>query len=389
MATAEETARLLSGTEVFAGLEPRELEEGAKVAYGGEQAEWWTRLDADHDNEREALAWATANDREIELRLVTALWYFWSVRGHLSEGRRWLDAAIAVSDPAHEALRARAASAAGALAYRQGDYERARALADATLELNRKLGDELETARALGELGNIAVALGEYDRALARYTESSELFRTLGATVGLAFGPDGALYAVGYDRWISIEHEDRSFRERGEMHYRERDWHDLLNALVWLTYPRTKAALNDAQSAASRSAETPARLSPRGARCDALTLFDENGAIVVSTEPTLLDDVRCFRWKELFWKRRSEVERSLRVFVFGHALLHKALAPYIGMTAHALLLSVGEDFVGHDSIAQTAAVDLLAAAAVEEIATPPTLTPPGSNPMPSSCGFIT
>jgi hypothetical protein len=168
---------------------------------------------------------------------------------------------------------------------------------------------------------------------------------------------------------------ENRIRERGEMHYRDRDWHDLLNALVWLTYPRTKAALNDAQSAASRSAETPARVSQRGARCDALTLFDENGAIVVSTEPTLLDDLRCFRWKQLFWKRRSEVERSLRVFVFGHALLHKALAPYVGMTAHALLLSVGEDFVAHDSIAQTAAVDLLAPEAVAQIATPRALTP--------------
>jgi predicted ATPase/class 3 adenylate cyclase/Tfp pilus assembly protein PilF len=154
-------------------------EQGAKVAYGGEQAEWWTRLDAEHDNEREALVWAVDNEREIELRLVNALWYFWSVRGHLSEGRRWLEGAIAGSDPAHEALRARAASAAGALAYRQGDYERARTLADATLELNRELGDELETARALGELGNIAVALGKYEQALAKYAESSELLRKL------------------------------------------------------------------------------------------------------------------------------------------------------------------------------------------------------------------
>jgi predicted ATPase/class 3 adenylate cyclase len=161
--------------EHFLGL----AEEAAKIAFGGEQAEWWARLDADHDNEREALAWAAANQREIELRLVNALWYFWSVRGHLSEGRRWLEDAIAATDPGHEALRAKAASAAGALAYRQGDYERARTLADASFDLNRELGNELETARALGELGNIAVALGEYDQAMAKYAESSDLFRKL------------------------------------------------------------------------------------------------------------------------------------------------------------------------------------------------------------------
>jgi len=154
-------------------------EEASKVVFGGEQAEWWKRLDADHDNEREALAWGVANEREIELRLVNALWYFWSVRGHLNEGRRWLEGAIAASDPSHEALRAKAAAAAGAAAYRQGDYERARALADATLKLNRDLGDERETARSLGELGNIAVALGEYEEALSKYAESCELFRKL------------------------------------------------------------------------------------------------------------------------------------------------------------------------------------------------------------------
>ena len=35
-------------------------------------------------------------------------------------------------------------------------------------------------------------------------------------------------------------------RLRGEMHVRDRDWHDFFGALVWLTYPKTKAALNDA-----------------------------------------------------------------------------------------------------------------------------------------------
>ena len=168
---------------------------------------------------------------------------------------------------------------------------------------------------------------------------------------------------------------EKRIREHGEMHYRERDWHDLLNALVWLTYPRTKAALNDAQYAAARTAERPADASRRGARRDALTLFDENGAIVVATDATLLDDLRRFRWKALFWKRRREVEASLRVFVFGHALLHKALEAYVGMTAHALLLPVTEDFMTWDPNAQTEALDVLTAAAVPGITTPRALTP--------------
>src|SRR5512144_2455527 len=72
-------------------------------------------------------------------------------------------------------------------------------------------------------------------------------------------------------------------RERGEMHFRERDWHDFFNVLVWLTYRKSKAALNDAQVAALDAQQGPPKgTSQRGPRRDALTVFDENGAIVVS-----------------------------------------------------------------------------------------------------------
>jgi len=168
---------------------------------------------------------------------------------------------------------------------------------------------------------------------------------------------------------------EKRIREHGEMHYRERDWHDLFNALVWLTYPRTKAALNDAQYAAFSAEPSPTPIHRRGARRDALTLFDENGAIVVASDPTLLDDVRRFRWKTLFWKRRREVETAMRVFVFGHALLHKALEPYVGMTAHAMLLPVDERFIAHDLSTQTDALDVLAATALAQITTPRALAP--------------
>lgn len=176
----EESGELVEATRRHAEHFLRLAEESAQVAYGGDQAAWWSRLDADHDNARAALEWAAANDHEIELRLVNALWYFWAVRGHISEGRRWLEGAVHADRPGHDALRAKAVAASGALAYRQGDYERARSLADASLALHRALGDDLETARAVGELGNIAVALGELDDAMAKYADASERFRQLG-----------------------------------------------------------------------------------------------------------------------------------------------------------------------------------------------------------------
>jgi hypothetical protein len=165
-------------------------------------------------------------------------------------------------------------------------------------------------------------------------------------------------------------------RLRGEMHVRDRDWHDFFGALVWLTYPKTKAALNDAHYARLRerlaAGATGAR---RGDVRDALTVFDENGAIVVSSEAGLLEDVRAFRWKRVFRERRERTRAAMRVCVFGHALLEKALRPYVGMTAHALLLEVGADHFERPLHHQLESIDALAAEAVRSMTTPQALSP--------------
>ena len=58
----------------------------------------------------------------MALRLVAALWCFWYKRGHLNEGRRWLEEALASSD-APTPARAEALNGACALARNQTDYE--------------------------------------------------------------------------------------------------------------------------------------------------------------------------------------------------------------------------------------------------------------------------
>ena len=73
---------------------------------------------------------------------------------------------------------------------------------------------------------------------------------------------------------------------------------------------------------------------------DALTVFDEHGVIVAASDPELLEMIRAFEWKQLFWTDRARFLEHLRVYVFGHGLAEKLLAPYVGLTAHALLLPV-------------------------------------------------
>jgi hypothetical protein len=163
---------------------------------------------------------------------------------------------------------------------------------------------------------------------------------------------------------------EQRIRSRGEMPFGEGGWHDLFNVLAWLAYPLAKAALNDAHHGAAR--EEGAR---RGRRRDALTLFDESGAIVLSSDESLLEDLRAFRWKRLFVERREAVRSHMRFHVFGHALFEKALRPYVGLTAHALLLPVNPAVIAAPLAQQLEAADGLAAVAVPALASPQTLSP--------------
>ena len=130
--------------------------------------------------------------------------------------------------------------------------------------------------------------------------------------------------------------------ESGEVETRE-NWHDLFNALAWITYPRSKARIN-AQHAAILQEGGDAEARKRSPERDALTLFDEGGVIVASASPALLRLVVDFEWKELFWARRGELAQQMRFFVFGHACYEQALSPYIGMVAKTVFVPVSEFF---------------------------------------------
>ena len=175
---------------------------------GAEQQTWLERLDAEHDNFRAALGWSLTPERrsdaqsahqkpiqgrenrstrvELGLRLASALMWFWYIRSHFSEGRRWLDATLAVSDIASPTVRANALNAAGGLARDQGDYERAVALLDVSLALHRNLHDKRGIAWTLYNLGRAIRDQGDYDRATKLHEESLALFREIEDQAGVA-----------------------------------------------------------------------------------------------------------------------------------------------------------------------------------------------------------
>jgi len=152
-------------------------------------------------------------------------------------------------------------------------------------------------------------------------------------------------------------HYEQRIAERAEIATRERNWHDLLNALVWLRFPQLKGALN------SRQVEQIAIAGPKSrtrAQC-ALTLFDEAGVVVTLRDSALLALWDAHDWHGLFWRERNAwSDGRIDVTVFGHALLEHALKPrqlVVGKALVVMLASAGnvEDIAAPSGAARSAA----------------------------------
>ena len=186
---------------------------------GPKQGMWLDRLEVEHDNLRAALSWGIERDEaETALRLGAALWRFWDRHGHASEGRRWLEQALAKGAGAEERWRARALHAAGNMARNQGDYPRAAEFFEAALVLWRKLGDQRGLANSLHGVGNTMFDMGDYQRATPILDECLELFRELGdqrnVALELTVLGELALYQGDY-------HRSRQLTEEGLALYRQ------------------------------------------------------------------------------------------------------------------------------------------------------------------------
>ena len=185
------------------------------------------------------------------------------------------------------------------------------------------------------------------------------------------------------------QHYETRIAGHGMIATRPANWHDLLNALVWIEHPGLKRALNRRQVEEIEHVG-PARRSR--AQC-ALTHFDEGGAIVLLRDAHLLALWDAHDWHGLFWRER-EAWRDGRAeaIVFGHALLEHALTPSQLITAKCLAVL---DDGGRAGATRTGAV-LFAADAVARAAAlndPQELRPlplsgiPGWHPATADAGF--
>jgi tetratricopeptide (TPR) repeat protein len=133
---------------------------------GPDQRRWLDELSREHDNLRAALRWAIDSDEgETALRTVGPIWRFWYARGHLEEGRRWLEAALGLpSSRGPTTPGARALTALGGIAYWQGDFDRALRSYEEALDIHRALGDRAAMVEALLDVGEVRAVKGDPGR---------------------------------------------------------------------------------------------------------------------------------------------------------------------------------------------------------------------------------
>jgi hypothetical protein len=132
-----------------------------------------------------------------------------------------------------------------------------------------------------------------------------------------------------------LEYE-HSIYVSGSVPSRERNWHDLFNALTWLAFPAAKAALNALHQDTLRAGDN------RLPASDAATLFDESGLVLVGQASELAACLKRRDWHAALVERR-ETWADIGVHVIGHAVLEKLIQPWPGITAKCLCIELPPD----------------------------------------------
>ncbi|MGH2765153.1 MAG: tetratricopeptide repeat protein [Actinomycetota bacterium] len=156
---------------------------------GPDQRRWLDELSREHDNLRAALRQAIDGDEgESALRTAGPIWRFWYARGHLEEGRRWLEATLGLPSSRRPTTpRARTLTALGGIAYWQGDFDTALRSYEEALDIHRELGDRAAMVEALLDVGETRAVKGDPASGVALMEESLALARELGDRRGEAW----------------------------------------------------------------------------------------------------------------------------------------------------------------------------------------------------------
>jgi predicted ATPase len=162
-------------------------EEGNPELNSADRTRWLIQCDVELDNFRLALDWLFQTlDLDWSFRLCVALFRFWDMREHLSEGRVRLETVLSLAGAERTRERARVSHFIGALATAQGDYFAAEQALTQGLSLYEELGDELGIAASLNALAIAARDRGDYASALSNFERSLACWRLLADRLAIA-----------------------------------------------------------------------------------------------------------------------------------------------------------------------------------------------------------
>ncbi len=163
--------------------------------------------------------------------------------------------------------------------------------------------------------------------------------------------------------------------------------HDLFNGSIWLTFPKTKALLNYYHML---EIEQQGIGSSRGRVRDTITVFDENGAILVTAESSIGEALINFDWQGSLVAPRDKWDKSKQsnnqsqaaVYIFGHALLEKLLQPRKALCAHSIVIHVVQDFFALSLSERIGHLDQKVTDYMEALLSQPDVTPRKLSPLP-------
>jgi predicted ATPase/DNA-binding winged helix-turn-helix (wHTH) protein len=162
-------------------------EEGNPELGPADRARWLSQCDVEIDNFRTALDWLFQTlDLDWGLRLCVALFRFWDMREHLTEGRARLETVLHMAGTERTKERARVLHFLGALATAQGDYPAAEGFLDQSLSLYEELGDQSGIAASLNALAVSARDRGDYAAAQSNFERSLACWRLLPDRLAIA-----------------------------------------------------------------------------------------------------------------------------------------------------------------------------------------------------------
>jgi len=183
-------------------------------------------LEGEQDNIRAVLKWAmqSQENAHIAMQLCGYLWYFWYIRGIITEGREWFHQVLNYSDHCPMELRARALDGAGVLAMVNGDYEKAIHYHDTSLQIYTELGHEkgiVNNIESLGAIhlanGNPSMAKGFFEKTFVIQKKKNNLDGIASSIINL--GVVGILEKEYDTAKLYMEQALDIARERDNIHY--------------------------------------------------------------------------------------------------------------------------------------------------------------------------